>query len=229
MPVRLFVGNLPTMPPNRSCASTSGAIGQLSSVFLPVDRETGRPRGFAFVEFVERGPAEDAVTRLNNQSLSAGGTLGERGAPVRIAVRPAHGPPASAAHDRVAPAAASRVHARAAASAVRGRVGRWARGPAAQAGRAGSAHRPPRDAHAISVPTPRGEGRPSPRARGVTKGRVVRFHPRWRSDLRRGRSGRGCGGRARRRSRHRRQDDDRGSHPSARGPAAWPTARAGRA
>lgn len=67
MPVRLFVGNLPYDATEQELREHFGAIGQLSSVFLPVDRETGRPRGFAFVEFVERGPAEEAVTRLNNQ------------------------------------------------------------------------------------------------------------------------------------------------------------------
>ena len=66
MPVRLFVGNLPYDATEQELREHFGAIGQLSSVFLPVDRETGRPRGFAFVEFVERGPAEEAVTRLNN-------------------------------------------------------------------------------------------------------------------------------------------------------------------
>jgi RNA recognition motif-containing protein len=34
---------------------------------LPVDRETGRPRGFAFVEFAERAHAEQAIQRFNGQ------------------------------------------------------------------------------------------------------------------------------------------------------------------
>jgi RNA recognition motif-containing protein len=34
---------------------------------LPVDRETGRPRGFAFVEFSERSDAEQAIQRFNGQ------------------------------------------------------------------------------------------------------------------------------------------------------------------
>jgi RNA recognition motif-containing protein len=42
-------------------------VGQLSHVFIPVDRETGRPRGFAFVEFAERPQAEAAINRLNAQ------------------------------------------------------------------------------------------------------------------------------------------------------------------
>ena len=41
--------------------------GALSSVFLPVDRETGRPRGFAFVEFADPAVANAAIQRLNNQ------------------------------------------------------------------------------------------------------------------------------------------------------------------
>jgi RNA recognition motif-containing protein len=34
---------------------------------LPTDRDTGKPRGFAFVEFRERTDAEEAIRRLNNQ------------------------------------------------------------------------------------------------------------------------------------------------------------------
>jgi RNA recognition motif-containing protein len=34
---------------------------------LPVDRETGRPRGFAFVEYLDRGQAEQAIQKFNGQ------------------------------------------------------------------------------------------------------------------------------------------------------------------
>jgi RNA recognition motif-containing protein len=34
---------------------------------LPVDRETGRPRGFAFVDYADRGVAEEAIRRFNQQ------------------------------------------------------------------------------------------------------------------------------------------------------------------
>jgi RNA recognition motif-containing protein len=43
------------------------AAGEPSQVVIPVDRETGRPRGFAFVEFLDRAVAEAAVTRFNQQ------------------------------------------------------------------------------------------------------------------------------------------------------------------
>jgi RNA recognition motif-containing protein len=34
---------------------------------MPVDRETGRPRGFAFVEFADRAVAEDVIKRFDQQ------------------------------------------------------------------------------------------------------------------------------------------------------------------
>jgi len=43
------------------------AVAPPSQVVLPVDRETGRPRGFAFVEFLERSHAEEAIQRFNQQ------------------------------------------------------------------------------------------------------------------------------------------------------------------
>src|SRR5438105_6213455 len=43
------------------------AVGEPSQIVIPVDRETGRPRGFAFVEFQERDLAEAAISRFNQQ------------------------------------------------------------------------------------------------------------------------------------------------------------------
>src|SRR4051812_6410265 len=42
-------------------------VGDPSQVVIPVDRETGRPRGFAFVEYTDRGMAEQAISRFNQQ------------------------------------------------------------------------------------------------------------------------------------------------------------------
>src|SRR5262245_43893579 len=42
-------------------------VGAPSQVVIPMDRETGRPRGFAFVEFLDRGMAEQAIERFNQQ------------------------------------------------------------------------------------------------------------------------------------------------------------------
>jgi RNA recognition motif-containing protein len=42
-------------------------VGNPSQVVIPVDRDTGRPRGFAFVEYIDRGLAEQAIQRFNQQ------------------------------------------------------------------------------------------------------------------------------------------------------------------
>jgi RNA recognition motif-containing protein len=67
MPVRLFVGNLPYDATEPELREHFGVVGPLSSVFIPVDRETGRPRGFAFVEFADAAHGQEAVARLNSQ------------------------------------------------------------------------------------------------------------------------------------------------------------------
>jgi RNA recognition motif-containing protein len=67
MSVRLFVGNLTydvTEAELREYLSPAGAV---VSVRIPTDRETGKPRGFAFVEFGDGAQAEDAIRRFNQQ------------------------------------------------------------------------------------------------------------------------------------------------------------------
>jgi cold-inducible RNA-binding protein len=65
--VRLFVGNLAYSTTEADLRTYFGAIAPPSQVVLPVDRETGRPRGFAFVEFMDRSHAEQAIQRFNGQ------------------------------------------------------------------------------------------------------------------------------------------------------------------
>lgn len=67
MSVRLFVGNLPYETTELDLREFFSSIGPLSNVIIPVDRETGKRRGFAFVEFSEPAQAEEASRRLNNQ------------------------------------------------------------------------------------------------------------------------------------------------------------------
>ena len=67
MAVRLFVGNLSYSTTEADLRSYFGAVAPPSQVVLPVDRETGRPRGFAFVEFQERSDAEASIQRFNGQ------------------------------------------------------------------------------------------------------------------------------------------------------------------
>jgi cold-inducible RNA-binding protein len=65
--VRLFVGNMPYGATEADLRAHFSAVGDPSQIVIPVDRDTGRPRGFAFVEFTERDLAEQAIARFNQQ------------------------------------------------------------------------------------------------------------------------------------------------------------------
>jgi cold-inducible RNA-binding protein len=65
--VRLFVGNLSYSTTEADLRTYFGAVAPPSHVVLPVDRDTGRPRGFAFVEFLERPQAEQAIQKFHGQ------------------------------------------------------------------------------------------------------------------------------------------------------------------
>lgn len=69
MAVRLFVGNLPYNATEADLREHFSAVGTVAGIWIATDRETGRPRGFAFVEFDDRAVAEEAVRRFNNQSF----------------------------------------------------------------------------------------------------------------------------------------------------------------
>jgi RNA recognition motif-containing protein len=63
----LFVGNLSYSTTEADLRTYFGEVAPPSQVVLPVDRETGRPRGFAFVEFLDRAHAEQAIQRFHGQ------------------------------------------------------------------------------------------------------------------------------------------------------------------
>ena len=69
MAVRLFVGNMPYGATEADLRAHFAPVGNPSHIVIPVDRETGRPRGFAFVEFLEREVAEQAIERFNQQAF----------------------------------------------------------------------------------------------------------------------------------------------------------------
>jgi RNA recognition motif-containing protein len=65
--VRLFIGNLPYGASEADLRAHFSAIAEPSHIVMPVDRETGRPRGFAFVEFAERDKAEEVIRKFDAQ------------------------------------------------------------------------------------------------------------------------------------------------------------------
>jgi len=48
-------------------------VGQIVQVTIPADRETGRPRGFAFVEFSDGAAAADAIEKFNGYEFKGRG------------------------------------------------------------------------------------------------------------------------------------------------------------
>ncbi len=98
MAVRLFVGNLPYSATEADLRAYVATVAPPLSVALPVDRETGRPRGFAFVEYAELSVAAEVIRQLNGQpfqgrplSVSEARPREERGP----GFRPAGPPPAA--------------------------------------------------------------------------------------------------------------------------------------
>lgn len=69
MPVRLFVGNLPYGVTDAQLREYFATVAPPSHISMPVDRDTGRPRGFAFVEYQEPAHAQEAIKRFNAQAF----------------------------------------------------------------------------------------------------------------------------------------------------------------
>ena len=67
MSVRLFIGNLPYAASEPELREHLSSVGEPTQIVLPVDRETGRPRGFAFVDYADRAVAEAAISRFDQQ------------------------------------------------------------------------------------------------------------------------------------------------------------------
>lgn len=70
MAVRLFVGNLPYNVTEAELREHFTAVGPVAGVWIATDRETGRPRGFAFVEYEDRAMAEEAIRRFNSKPFN---------------------------------------------------------------------------------------------------------------------------------------------------------------
>ncbi len=72
MNTKLYVGNLPYSVTEAELRELFAPAGQILSVAIITDRDTGRPRGFAFVEMADAAAAQKAISMVN------GKTLGER-------------------------------------------------------------------------------------------------------------------------------------------------------
>ena len=66
---RLYVGNLSFNTSKETIESTFAAHGEVREVAMPTDRETGQPRGFAFVTMGTPQEANNAISQLNGAML----------------------------------------------------------------------------------------------------------------------------------------------------------------
>jgi RNA recognition motif-containing protein len=69
MAVKLFVGGLSYSTSTESLRDAFAAVGSVESATIVTDRDTGRSRGFGFVEMATPEDADQAVNRLNGLSL----------------------------------------------------------------------------------------------------------------------------------------------------------------
>ncbi len=65
----LYVGNLPHSTTEAELRTVFQAHGDVEKVSIVTDRETGRARGFAFVEMTNAGEADKAIAALNGTEL----------------------------------------------------------------------------------------------------------------------------------------------------------------
>lgn len=66
----IYVGNLSYRATEDELRQAFGQYGDVSSVSIITDRDTGRSRGFAFVEMTNADEARTAIESLNNQEVA---------------------------------------------------------------------------------------------------------------------------------------------------------------
>jgi RNA recognition motif-containing protein len=79
MATRIYVGNLPYTVTNDQLAEMFAPYGQVGEASVVMDRDTGRSKGFGFIEMADDAAAQAAIAALNGQ------TMGDRSLTVNLA------------------------------------------------------------------------------------------------------------------------------------------------
>ncbi len=66
---KLYVGNLPYTVRDEDLQQAFGAFGSVNSAKVMMERDTGRSKGFGFVEMGSDAEAQSAIEGMNGQSL----------------------------------------------------------------------------------------------------------------------------------------------------------------
>ena len=67
--MKIYVGNLAFDVTEDEITAEFGTYGKVESVAIPIDKYSGRPRGFAFVEMASVSEGQAAITALNGKML----------------------------------------------------------------------------------------------------------------------------------------------------------------
>ena len=73
--MKLYVGNLPFSTDDSQLRSLFEAHGEVVSASIVMDRDTGRPRGFGFVEMSDDNQAKQAIEAMNGQQVDGRATV----------------------------------------------------------------------------------------------------------------------------------------------------------
>ena len=65
----LFVGNMSFQTSESELRALFEEFGEVTRVKIPTDRDTGRPRGFAFIEMADTAAANSAIAALNGKDV----------------------------------------------------------------------------------------------------------------------------------------------------------------
>ncbi len=69
MSMKLYVGNLSFNTSNQDLSELFGAVGTVESTNIIEDRETGRSRGFGFVEMSSKEDGQAAISQINGKEV----------------------------------------------------------------------------------------------------------------------------------------------------------------
>ncbi len=69
MATRIYVGNLPYTIGNEQLAQIFSAYGEVGEASVVMDRDSGRSKGFGFVEMADATAAQNAIASLNGTTL----------------------------------------------------------------------------------------------------------------------------------------------------------------
>jgi RNA recognition motif-containing protein len=103
MPNKIYIGNLPFSIVEDDLIDLLSSIGTVTNVHIPLDKDSGNTRGFAFITLDSENSALDAISRLN------GVNLGGRNIKISMAVERNDRPLPSQANTPVPPSISAKV------------------------------------------------------------------------------------------------------------------------